>query len=201
VAVHATQNHRQDQSPEWGTWSAGWSPWCYLREHHPDVQVYEYELPDGIDGWVDEDQAAIWLAPDLGYGEKRAALARQISRLELGPDVPDSAVTEHAAVRLVSLCDLAGALRWSGRDMAAAAEELTVDEETVRVRVGMLPAADRRELDRRTRPRHLTAVPAAPPAPREVRPDCAAIGYTAERGWHMTEAPPSWLLDILAEAD
>jgi hypothetical protein len=34
-----------------------------------------------------------------------------------------------------------------------------------------------------------------------VPPEQAAIAYTADRGWHMTEVPPAWFLDLLAEME
>jgi len=67
-------------------------------------------------------------------------------------------------------------------------------------------------------PRHLQAVPASARAPRptvqrqvvptraEPRPmtveaERAAIAYSADRGWHMVQAPPGWFLELLAELD
>ena len=35
----------------------------------------------------------------------------------------------------------------------------------------------------------------------DVPPADAAIAYTADRGWHMVQAPPGWLLELLAELD
>lgn len=203
MAVHVTHNHRQEQSPEWAQWQPAWCPWLHLRKNHPDVEVYDYELPDGIAGWTDADRRVIWIAPGARE-QRRVAAAEQVCRLEMGSAATDLAVTMEAAARLLPLPDVASALRWSGRDMAAAAAELGVDEGTLQVRIDMLSGPDRAELDRRIRPRHLAAVPATPAPqaqPREVHPDRAAIAYTADRGWHMTEAPPEWLLDILAEVE
>ncbi|WP_167759165.1 hypothetical protein [Blastococcus sp. TF02A-35] len=52
------------------------------------------------------------------------------------------------------------------------------------------------------RPR-LWVVPDAPrPAqPLQVAPERAALAFTADRGWHMVQAPPAWFLDLLAELD
>lgn len=52
--------------------------------------------------------------------------------------------------------------------------------------------------------RHLRVVPEAPRAAQsalQVPPDRAAIAYSAVRGWHMTQAPPGWFLEMLAELD
>nr|WP_255411596.1 helix-turn-helix domain-containing protein [Blastococcus sp. TBT05-19] len=50
------------------------------------------------------------------------------------------------------------------------------------------------------RPR-LWAVPDAPPAALQVAPERASIAFTADRGWHLVQAPPGWFLDLLAELD
>jgi hypothetical protein len=64
----------------------------------------------------------------------------------------------------------------------------TVHQDLVRAGVGL---------------RHLRLVPDPAPAQarRFVPPDGAAVAYTADRGWHMTQAPPGWFLDLLAEVD
>ena len=54
------------------------------------------------------------------------------------------------------------------------------------------------------RQRHLRVVPDAPRAARpvlQVPPGRAALAYSADRGWHMTEAPPGWFLELLAELE
>jgi hypothetical protein len=49
--------------------------------------------------------------------------------------------------------------------------------------------------------RHLRLVPDPAPAraTRFIPPDGSAVAFTAERGWHMTSAPPGWFLDLLAD--
>lgn len=58
--------------------------------------------------------------------------------------------------------------------------------------------------------RHLTVVRKAPvdrerppgtPAPLVVPPERAAVAFTADRGWHLVDAPPRWLLDKPAELE
>ncbi|TFV52658.1 helix-turn-helix domain-containing protein [Blastococcus sp. TF02A_35] len=80
--------------------------------------------------------------------------------------------------------------RWSLRQVAA---HLGVSHSTVRwllleQKVAML------------RPR-LWVAPDAPPAPLQVALERAAIAFTADRGWHMVQAPPAWFLDLLTEID
>lgn len=89
-----------------------------------------------------------------------------------------------------------------GLSMRQVADRLGVDAMTVHrdlVRVGA-----------EIRNRHLTVVrdrprrrrePVSPPPLRFVPPEGAAVAFTADRGWHMVEAPPGWFLDLLAEAD
>jgi hypothetical protein len=69
---------------------------------------------------------------------------------------------------------------------------------------------DLRALGVSTRPpgrrsvRHLRVVPdASRTAQRvlDVPPGEVAIAYSADRGWHMVQAPPGWLLELLAELD
>jgi hypothetical protein len=52
---------------------------------------------------------------------------------------------------------------------------------------------------------HLKAVPDLPSRPGSrplhVSPEAVAIAFTADRGWHMVQAPPGWFLDLLAELD
>jgi transcriptional regulator with XRE-family HTH domain len=52
------------------------------------------------------------------------------------------------------------------------------------------------------RQRHLLVVPNDPwPAQRalDVPPAEAAIAYSADRGWHIVQAPPTWFLELLAD--
>jgi len=52
--------------------------------------------------------------------------------------------------------------------------------------------------------RHLQAVSDVPSwhmRPLDVPPGRAAIAYSADRGWHMVQAPPGWFLELLAEVD
>ncbi|KGH48244.1 hypothetical protein IN07_03310 [Modestobacter caceresii] len=53
------------------------------------------------------------------------------------------------------------------------------------------------------RRRHLQLVTAPPPrpAPLVVPPERAAMAFTADRGWHLVQAPPAWMLEMLSELD
>jgi DNA-binding CsgD family transcriptional regulator len=48
-------------------------------------------------------------------------------------------------------------------------------------------------------PGRLVPDPAGASPTRFVPPERAALAFTPERGWHMTQAPPSWFSDLLAE--
>ncbi|MFQ1002628.1 helix-turn-helix domain-containing protein [Modestobacter sp. SSW1-42] len=75
----------------------------------------------------------------------------------------------------------------------------------VAARVGVAHTTVRRLLEGAgvtIRQRHLRVVPDAPRAAQgalDVPPADAAIAYTADRGWHMVQAPPGWFLELLAE--
>lgn len=117
-----------------------WSPWRHLRRHHPDVRVYEVELPDDLLACVDLDRRIIWLDSRLTQAEVRCSLAHEIGHLERGwPCMPggesaeERAVDDWAARRLIDVHDLVRALQWSSH-VDEIAEELWVDAHMVRAR-------------------------------------------------------------------
>lgn len=79
----------------------------------------------------------------------------------------------------------------------------------VAARLGVSHMTVKRDLadgKRLPRERHLRVVRDRPRRRRAVRPAAvfvppagAAIAFTADRGWHLTEAPPGWFMDLLAE--
>lgn len=82
----------------------------------------------------------MWICATCGQAERRATLTHEIAHLERG-DVPphmhareERIVSLIAARRLIPLDRLADALRWA-RDLTELAEELWVDEPTVRCRL------------------------------------------------------------------
>lgn len=128
-----------------------WSPWRYLRDRYPDVQVFETELPPGVLGCVDHRARVVWLAAGQTQAERRCTLAHELGHLALdvvGPSGLVRAAREHrvdawAARRLITAEALADAMRWSP-DVSEMAQELWVDECMVRARLRTL---DDREQD------------------------------------------------------
>jgi len=84
----------------------------------------------------------------------------------------------------------------AGRSLRQIGAELGVSHTTVRFLLASGETV--------TQPRHLRVVRdasrAAQPVLR-VSPERAAIAYSTGRGWHMTQAPPGWFLDLLADLD
>jgi len=72
-------------------------------------------------------------------------------------------------------------------------------------RLGVAHTTVRRELQTAGVPlrrRHLRVVPGLPPRPPAtltVAPERSAIAYSADRGWHMVQAPPRWFLELLSD--
>lgn len=125
-----------------------WSPWRHLRTHHPDVKVFEAELPDDMLAWVDFDRRMIFLDCRLSKAEQRSSLAHEIGHLERGSLCDPSreaqeekAVEEWAARRLIDAAALARAFAWSCR-LDEVAEELWVDVPMVRARLRSLTDAE-----------------------------------------------------------
>lgn len=88
-----------------------------------------------------------------------------------------------------------GELRGQGLGIREIAEELRVSTNTVQGDLHALrgePVPLRAPRRRRPGLEPVTA-PAGLPRP--------GIAFTAERGWHLVEAPPGWLLDLLAEVE
>jgi predicted ArsR family transcriptional regulator len=87
----------------------------------------------------------------------------------------------------------------AGRSLHAIADELGVTERSVYRYLRADAVLPRRKpaagSGRPRRRRRRVAVERHAPFER------AAIAFTADRGWHMTEAPPGWFLDLLAELD
>lgn len=121
--------------------SGQWSPWRYLRGHHPDVSVHEAELPDGYMGCTDHRQRVIWLDTRLTAAERRCTLAHEIGHLELDVVAHGTLVTcaedaadAWAARRLICSREFVQAFAWSC-DLHEIAEELFVDVKTLRARI------------------------------------------------------------------
>ncbi|WP_328439215.1 hypothetical protein [Nocardia puris] len=135
-----------------GTYRAAriWHPWRHLGQHYPHVAVIRCELPENLRAtWT---KRAIFLQHTLNQTERRCVLTHEIIHLERGP-VPrhpafaameERIVANLAARRLISLRALTDALHWVGlEDRAALADELWVDELTLRVRLRHLTHRER----------------------------------------------------------
>lgn len=128
-----------------------WHPWRHLRRHHPHVHVTTHQqLPAGLRAAWTLD--GIWLRPGLTQAERRCALTHELIHLERGP-VPkqpvlaaaeERIVADLAARRLIPLGTLTEALHWVDlADCDALAEELWVDDVTLRNRLQHLTQSER----------------------------------------------------------
>ncbi len=93
----------------------------------------------------------VWICASCGQAQRRATLTHEIAHIERG-DVPEylhvreeRIVSEIAARRLIPLDRLVDALRWA-RDLTELADELWVDEPTVRCRLDTLDPVEVAEL-------------------------------------------------------
>lgn len=119
-----------------------WCPWTHVREEHPDVQVYEVELPGGLLGCVDHEQRTIWLRAGMPVAQQRCTLAFEIGHLERGPtpQEPELAqarrndATDWAARRLIPTSSLVFAFRRSTY-LGEIAVDLGVDLPMLRARL------------------------------------------------------------------
>lgn len=119
-------------------------PWRELRAL-THIVVHWRELHPGTWGLTD-GYANIWLDHHLGQVERRCTLAHELEHIRRGhrgcqPPAVEAAVEAAGARRLIpDPHALADALAWARGDLAAAAEELWVDEPTLAARL------DRRHL-------------------------------------------------------
>lgn len=118
-----------------------WSPWRWLRETHPDVRVYELDLPPGLMGCLDHHQRAVWLDSRLTEVERTCTLAHECGHLALDAVIDKMVITAHewkvdqwAARRLVPVRCLARAFTWSSQ-LSEIADELGLDQRTLRARL------------------------------------------------------------------
>lgn len=114
-------------------------PWRDLRAL-AHVVVHHVELHPGVWG-VGDGESRIWLDRRLGQVERRCTLAHELEHLHRGhhgcQDAAVEAVVAAAAARYL-LPDpnvVADALVWAHGDVEAAADELWVDELTLRARL------------------------------------------------------------------
>lgn len=122
--------------------TAPWRPESYLREHHPDVRVFEVDLPGGAQGCIDHDQRVIWLDRRLSPVERRCTLAYEMGQLQHGPTPEDPCLAaahcraseDWAARMLIPTSLLLDGFRCYSY-IPAIAEGLEVDAATLRTRL------------------------------------------------------------------
>lgn len=134
-----------------------YSPWGALAQLS-DVQLRFQDLPDALGYW-DPASRTIVLDRNQTQAERRCTLAHELEHLERGDENVEHvspvlaarqeiAACTRAARRLIPLDDLIEALLWS-QDEQELAEELNVDEDTIRVRLLTLSEAEHTLIDER----------------------------------------------------
>lgn len=114
-------------------------PWRELKAL-THVVVHWVSLAQGSWGMTDGHER-IWLDSRLGQAERRCTLAHELEHIRRGhdgcqPPQVERSVHSAAARRLIpDVHHLADALVWSCGDLAAAAEELWVDRQTLMARL------------------------------------------------------------------
>jgi len=132
------------------------SPWGALAEM-PDVAVRFGELEDGCLGWWDPDKREIVLDKRQSRRQMRCTLAHELEHARRGDEDTcdmssvlatrqEIAASVRAARRLISLDRLIYVLLWTQNEHEIA-EELNVDEETLRIRLLTLTVSEHTIID------------------------------------------------------
>lgn len=122
-------------------------PWRVLRGLSSWSLVIA-PLPPGLLGVCDFGRRMIVLAPGQSQAQRRSTLAHELEHARRGEPVPrwraqdEARVRVAAARRLISIEALVDAARWA-RSLPELAEELWVDEDTVRDRLAHLGDRER----------------------------------------------------------
>lgn len=127
----------------------------YALGLHPDVELAVMPLPVGSAWWLAE-QRVILVDSRLSKRARRCAVAHELEHVEAGDDGSAPGLHAHierfagreAARKLIPLTALVGALLWS-QDEHELAEELNVDEDTLRTRLRTLTAIEHQYVDDR----------------------------------------------------
>lgn len=127
-----------------------WHPWRAIR--HLDVTV-RWERRDGLLGSWDAVTRTMTFHPDQSQRQRRCTAAHELVHVERG-DVGhctpglERRIEQEAARRLIPLPALADALLWCV-DESELAEDLWVDEATVRARLDSLTTAEQEYVEAR----------------------------------------------------
>lgn len=136
-----------------------YSPWAALAEL-PDVQLAFADLGGDL-GWWDPETRTITLDRDQSQRERRCTLAHELEHIARGDECVEHvspilaarqeiAACMRAARRLIPMAALVAALLWSQNERELA-EELHVDEDTLRIRLLTLTEDEHRLIDERIR--------------------------------------------------
>jgi hypothetical protein len=122
-------------------------PWRELRALG-HVTVHFVELSAGV--WGLSTGGRIWITTGLSQAERRCTLAHELEHQRRGhegcqPPAVEAEVSQAAARRLIPFDALLDALRWA-RNLHELADELWVDEDTVRVRLEHLHPSERMKI-------------------------------------------------------
>lgn len=133
--------------------SRGWSPWRELRAH-PDIWVHRCQLDEGR-GWWCPAERVILLDERLGAREARCVLAHELGHAVLGHEGcrdyahsqwlarrMEVAADRWAAVRLVSLEQLARAVAAAPQDVEQVAAQTDVTVDVLQNRLTALSSAE-----------------------------------------------------------
>lgn len=142
-----TQAAHDDQPPH--------HPWRVFRRL-AHVRLRWADLPPGIWGRTDFMHSTVTIARGLTQAERRCTIAHETQHVLRGP-VPahrqahEEREVDRAAARLLlpDVRAIGEALAWSQLRIAEAADELWVDEPTLRTRLDALHPAERAYLRRR----------------------------------------------------
>lgn len=131
-------------------------PWRAIRVRK-DIEVrWEREAPGILGSWC-EWSKTMRLNPTQNQRERRCTAAHELIHAERGDTTCDPSVHREAARRLIDLEALGEALATYGEDAAQVADELWVDEDTLRTRLQHLHPSERGYLRRRLAMREETA--------------------------------------------
>lgn len=109
-----------------------------------------------------DGRALIRINDGMLQTERRCTLAHELVHMEMGHSGPctpgeELAVAKEAARRLIPVAELASAVSFHGENWPAVADELWVDETTLRTRLDHLHPAERGYLKRRLAMKEETA--------------------------------------------